>query len=47
MADVYANAKVLSRGEYARLLKLCPEVEGRVQASHKARFARRPVAALA
>jgi CRP-like cAMP-binding protein len=33
------EALVMSRGEYRRLLSLCPEVEGRVQAGHRARFA--------
>ena len=33
------EALVMSRAEYRRLLRLAPEVAGRVQAGHRARFA--------
>lgn len=32
------EALVMSRAEYRHLLRLCPEVAGRVQAGHRARF---------
>jgi CRP-like cAMP-binding protein len=35
------EALVMSRSEYRQLLRLCPDVAGRVQAGHRARFASR------
>ena len=36
------EALVMSRAEYRQLLRIAPEVAGRVQAGHRARFARVP-----
>jgi CRP-like cAMP-binding protein len=45
LTEVYAL--VMSRAEYRHLLRLCPEVAGRVEAGHQRRFASRRVTAAA